>query len=77
MDIFSGSNTTGQAAEELGRRWLSMDLSREYAALSALRFMNDWSDAEVHQAITRLDAGEVVDICLGLLFQASLWSSPK
>ena len=77
VDIFSGSNTTGQAAEQLGRRWLSMDISREYAALSALRFMNDWSDAEVHQAITRLDSGEVVDTCLELLFQASLWSSPK
>ena len=54
-----------------------MDLSRDYAALSALRFMDDWSDAEVQQTITRLDAGEVVDICLHLLFQASLWSNSK
>ncbi|MCY4173490.1 MAG: site-specific DNA-methyltransferase [Cyanobacteria bacterium MAG CAR3_bin_5] len=74
VDIFSGSNTTGQAAEELGRHWLSMDISREYAALSALRFMDAWSDAEVHQTITRLDAGEAVDLCLGLVFQAPLWS---
>ncbi|MYF35928.1 MAG: site-specific DNA-methyltransferase [Synechococcus sp. SB0678_bin_12] len=75
VDIFSGSNTTGQAAEQLGRRWLSMDISREYAALSALRFMDAWSDAEVYQTVTRLDAGEVVEICLDLLFQASLWSA--
>ncbi len=62
LDIFSGSNTTGQAAEQLSRRWLSMELDREYAALSAVRFMNRWSDDDVRRAITRLDAGEVVEI---------------
>lgn len=68
LDIFSGSNTTGQVAEELGRRWISMELNREYAALSAVRFMDGWSDDEVREAIRRLDAGEVVDLYLGLLF---------
>ena len=68
VDIFSGSNTTGQAAEGLGRRWLSMDLNREYAALSAVRFMDQWSDDEVRGEIARIDAGEVVEIYLGLLF---------
>ena len=62
VDVFSGSNTTGQAAELLGRRWLSMELDREYAALSAVRFMNRWSDDDVRRAIARLDAGEVVEI---------------
>ena len=62
LDIFSGSNTTGQAAEQLSRRWLSMELDREYAALSAVRFMNRWSDDDVRRAIARLDAGEVVEI---------------
>lgn len=38
VDLFSGSNTTGLAAEKLGRRWLSMELSREYLAASVLRF---------------------------------------
>lgn len=76
VDIFSGSNTTGQAAEELGRRWLGMDLSREYAALSAVRFMDRWSDAQVRQTIAQIDAGRVVDIYLGLLFQASSESDP-
>ena len=70
VDIFSGSNTTGQAAEVLGRRWLSMDLNREYTALSAVRFMDQWSDDEVRRAVARLDAGEVVEIYLGLLFRA-------
>lgn len=71
VDIFSGSNTTGQVAEALSRRWLGMELDREYAALSAVRFMDDWSDDEVRRAIARLDAGEVVSIYLGLLFQAT------
>ena len=62
VDIFSGSNTTGHAAELLGRRWLSMELNREYAALSVVRFMGRWSDDEVRRTIARLDAGEVVEI---------------
>lgn len=39
VDIFSGSNTTGMVAEKLGRRWYSFELSRDYAALSILRFL--------------------------------------
>ena len=62
VDIFSGSNTTGEAAELLDRRWLSMDLDRKYAALSAVRFMDRWSDGDVRRTIGRLDAGEVVEI---------------
>ena len=62
VDIFSGSNTTGQAAELLGRRWLSMELDRECAALSAVRFMDQWSDDDVRRTIAQLDAGEVVEI---------------
>lgn len=72
VDLFSGSNTTGRAAEALGRCWVSMELDREYAALSAVRFMDGWSKDEVRRVIGRLDAGEVVDIYLGSLFQATL-----
>lgn len=39
VDLFSGSNTTGVVAEQLGRRWLAFELSRDYAALSILRFI--------------------------------------
>lgn len=71
LDIFSGSNTTGQVAEKLGRRWISMELNREYAALSAVRFMDGWSDSEVRQAMKRLDADEVVDLYLELPFHGT------
>lgn len=39
VDIFAGSNTTGRVAEDLGRRWFAYDLSLEYLAASAFRFL--------------------------------------
>jgi site-specific DNA-methyltransferase (cytosine-N4-specific) len=38
VDPFAGSNTTGQAAETLGRRWLSSEINPAYVASSRLRF---------------------------------------
>ena len=38
LDIFAGSNTTGEVAEAKGRRWIACDLDRDYLAASALRF---------------------------------------
>lgn len=37
VDIFSGSNTTGYVAERLARKWISVELDRGYASLSAVR----------------------------------------
>ena len=34
LDPFAGSNTTGVAAEQLGRRWISIEIEREYANAS-------------------------------------------
>lgn len=39
VDIFAGSNTTGEAAEELNRRWLSCDTDLQYVAASSFRFL--------------------------------------
>jgi DNA modification methylase len=38
FDLFAGSNTTGYVAENLGRRWLASELSKEYLEGSAFRF---------------------------------------
>jgi DNA modification methylase len=38
FDPFAGSNTTGYAAEILGRRWLACELSEEYLEGSIFRF---------------------------------------
>jgi DNA modification methylase len=62
VDIFSGSNTTGSVAEELGRNWLSIDLDREYAALSALRFMENYAGPDIVEAMTVLERGQCVKI---------------
>ncbi len=45
-----------------------MELNREYAPLSAVRFRDGWRDDEMRQAIERLDAGENVDLYVGALF---------
>lgn len=40
LDIFAGSNTTGFAAEQSGRRWIAFEQVKQYAAASALRFVD-------------------------------------
>ncbi len=62
VDIFAGSNTTGQVAESLGRRWLAYDLSREYLAASAFRFLDDAADAEIKSAFDRIMAGHSIKL---------------
>jgi len=39
IDPFAGSNTTGAVAERLGRKWIAIEKSREYATDSELRFI--------------------------------------
>lgn len=38
LDPFSGSNTTGRVAEDLGRKWIAIDLEAAYVRASAVRF---------------------------------------
>jgi site-specific DNA-methyltransferase (cytosine-N4-specific) len=59
LDIFAGSNTTGMVAEAEGRRWLAFEMSREYVAASAFRFLSKGnSEAEIRSVYGRLAAGE-------------------
>ena len=66
MDIFSGSNTTGRVAEETGRRWIGIESDRQFAVLSAVRFMTTWDDRSIETAVTDLEHGRVIDIEAGL-----------
>jgi site-specific DNA-methyltransferase (cytosine-N4-specific) len=59
VDIFSGSNTTGFVAEELGRRWLSIEIDRNYAALSAVRFMEGWPEKSIRATLREIESGSV------------------
>jgi site-specific DNA-methyltransferase (cytosine-N4-specific) len=38
IDPFAGSNVTGQVAEELGRKWVSIEINEAYVLGSRLRF---------------------------------------
>jgi site-specific DNA-methyltransferase (cytosine-N4-specific) len=59
VDIFSGSNTTGAAAEALDRHWLSIELDRDYAILSAVRFMDGWTEQRIRAATKEMESGAV------------------
>src|SRR5258708_4071458 len=39
LDFFAGSNTTGAAAEEAGRKWIAFERERHYLASSSFRFL--------------------------------------
>ena len=56
VDIFAGSNTTGRVAEQLGRRWMAMELDAAYVAASALRFMDHLPESEVPETFGRVSA---------------------
>jgi site-specific DNA-methyltransferase (cytosine-N4-specific) len=63
VDIFAGSNTSGLAAELLGRRWKAFELSREYLAASAFRFLDSAvRDDELKSIYTSISRGETVDL---------------
>jgi site-specific DNA-methyltransferase (cytosine-N4-specific) len=64
LDIFSGSNTTGRVAEDEARRWISGELVGEYARLSAVRFMDGWSEDDIRTAWKAIEAGESISIGL-------------
>ncbi len=63
LDIFAGSNTTGQVAEKEKRRWISFELCREYVAASAFRFLTkDNNHAEIRKIFDRIHAGDSLDL---------------
>jgi DNA modification methylase len=41
IDPFAGSNTTGKASDDLGRRWLSIERERSYLEASRYRWNED------------------------------------
>lgn len=59
LDIFAGSNTTGSAAEKLGRRWIAFEKDRTYLAASAFRFIDELSAKELAALWSRLHSDEL------------------
>lgn len=58
VDIFAGSNTTGEAAEALGRKWIAVESELDYVIGSAFRFMQDWPDDDVAEFIAHSRTAE-------------------
>ena len=64
LDIFGGSNTTGFTAEALKRNWLTFEISREYLASSAFRFLEGQSSETIKRVLTTLNDPHA-DYCIG------------
>lgn len=61
LDIFAGSNTTGEAAEDLGRKWIAFERDKGYLAASAFRFMEDNQTQEEINNLYKMLSKEHVD----------------
>lgn len=63
VDIFAGSNTTGQVAESEGRQWIAFEERMEYLAPSAFRFFSKGDEVEDMVSVySRVSAGETVEL---------------
>ena len=63
VDIFSGSNVTGRAAESLGRRWISFESDLEYVATSAFRFLEKTTAADIKKDVyEKIRSGRLVNL---------------
>jgi len=49
LDPFAGSNTTGFCAEKLDRKWLGIEINKEYAEQSIIRFKDPKLKTKVHK----------------------------
>lgn len=65
VDIFSGSNTTGQVAEAEHRQWLAFESNLEYVGASAFRFLPKGTPREhIKSVYERICNREPVDLRL-------------
>lgn len=60
VDFFGGSNSSGRAAEDLGRRWLSFELDPQYAAQSVVRFMAGREPRAIKRAVEQIAKGKML-----------------
>jgi DNA modification methylase len=76
VDIFAGSNTTGAVAEVERRQWLGFDVSLEYLAASAFRFIDqDVPEFTMKEVYAEMLRGEAIDatkfVRQGMLLESS------
>ncbi len=57
LDIFAGSNTTGAAAESIGRNWVAFEIERNYLAASVFRFIEKADEALARSLYNQVSDG--------------------
>jgi DNA modification methylase len=63
LDFFAGSNTTGQVAQQLERRWIAFEANLEYLAASSFRFLDDdMSEKEMRGVYELILSLQTVDL---------------
>lgn len=63
LDIFAGSNTTGEVAEAEGRQWIAFEERSDYVTASAFRFLSDNASEEYMREVFELiSAGKHVHL---------------
>lgn len=63
LDMFAGSNTTGEVAQQNHRNWLSFDNDLQYVAASVFRFLpKSISDADARSYYERIMALQTVEV---------------
>lgn len=62
VDIFGGSSTTGEAAEQTGRRWVTVDLNIDYVKAGAFRFLADREPEAVADILRQIEEGDAAEI---------------
>lgn len=61
LDIFAGSNTTGAAAESLGRKWIAFEINQNYLTTSSFRFLNRTDENIVKELYEKISSGNVTE----------------
>lgn len=61
LDIFAGSNSTGEAAERLDRKWIAFEMEHSYLAASAFRFVDELNPPEARELYSHLMEAPAVD----------------
>jgi hypothetical protein len=67
LDIFASSNTTGEAAEDNQRKWISFEIQREYAAASSFRFIDFGEKSQLKSFYNKLLDPEILKEILEIL----------
>ena len=62
VDIFGGSCTVGEAAEEHRRRWITIDLNTEYVKARAFRFLGERTADYIGDLVRRMSSAEPVEL---------------